>query len=57
MKLVYKKQFYINHAIDLYWCKIISDQEKRPHKVLSERINVKYFFEISKLGLKISINS
>ena len=48
MKLVYKKQFYINHAIDLYWCKIISDQEKCPHKVLSERINVKYFFEISK---------
>ena len=35
------------------WCKIIFDQEKRPHIVLSEKINVKYLFKTSKyLGIK-----
>ena len=35
------------------WCKIISDQEKHPCIVLSEEINVKHLFKISKyLGIK-----
>ena len=36
-------------------CKIISDQEKSPYIFLSEKINVKLFFKISKnLGKNIN---
>ena len=35
------------------WCRIISNQEKRPRIVLSEKINIKHLFKISRyLGIK-----